>query len=87
LGLPANEVLAIEDSPVGVQACVAAGVPVVVTRSVYFAGAQFPGALAVGPGLGLAEGWSPALRSSRLRIDLDALQECIAPSPFGRGQG
>jgi HAD superfamily hydrolase (TIGR01509 family) len=74
LGLNANEVLAIEDSPVGVRACVAAGVPVIVTRSVYFAGAQFPGALAVGPGLGIAEGWSPAIRSHRLRIDLDAIR-------------
>ena len=72
--MPANEVLAIEDSPVGVRACVAANVPVVVTRSVYFASAQFPGALAVGPGFGIAEGWSPALHSHRLRIDLDALK-------------
>jgi HAD superfamily hydrolase (TIGR01509 family) len=79
LGLNANEVLAIEDSPVGVRACVAAGVPVVVTRSVYFANARFPGALAVGPGLGVAEGWSPAVRSHRLRIDLDALRGCMAP--------
>jgi len=74
LGLQANEVLAIEDSPVGVRACVAAGVPVLVTRSVYFADAQCPGALAVGPNLGIAEGWSSALRSHRLRIDLDVLR-------------
>jgi HAD superfamily hydrolase (TIGR01509 family) len=84
LGLPANEVLAIEDSPVGVRACVAAGVPVVVTRSVYFADAEFPGALAVGPGLGSAEGWSPALPSFCSRIDLDSLRNWFAPSPSGR---
>ena len=75
LGLAANEVLAIEDSPVGVQACVAAGVPVVVTRSVYFEHALFPGACAVGPGLGNRQGWSPALPSSLpRRVDLDAVQ-------------
>jgi HAD superfamily hydrolase (TIGR01509 family) len=87
LGLPANEVLAIEDSPVGVAACVAAGVPVVVTRSVYFAQADFAGALAVGPDLGSAEGWSPALGSPGSRIDLVALREGIVPSPSGRGLG
>jgi HAD superfamily hydrolase (TIGR01509 family) len=79
LGLKANEVLAIEDSPVGVQACVAAGVPVIVTRSVYFANAQFPGALAVGPGLGIAEGWSPALRPFQPRLDLDTLKVWVEP--------
>lgn len=74
LGLPASEVLAIEDSPIGVRACVAAGVPVVVTRSVYFADAAHTGALAVGPDLGSREGWSPAPPSSaRARIDLDTL--------------
>jgi HAD superfamily hydrolase (TIGR01509 family) len=87
LGFKANEVLAIEDSPVGVRSCVAAGVPVVVTRSVYFADAEAPGALAVGPGLGSSEGWSPALHSTCSRIDLLTLRECSAPSPFGRGLG
>jgi HAD superfamily hydrolase (TIGR01509 family) len=79
LGLNANEVLAIEDSPVGVQACVAAGVPVIVTRSVYFAHAQFPGAQAVGPGLGIAEGWAPALRPFQPRLDLDTLKAWVEP--------
>jgi HAD superfamily hydrolase (TIGR01509 family) len=76
LGLPAGDVLAVEDSPVGVRACVAAGVPVIVTRSVYFAEATFPGACAVGPGLAQGEGWSPAAGPSSLqrRIDLDVLQ-------------
>jgi HAD superfamily hydrolase (TIGR01509 family) len=78
LGLQANEVLAIEDSPVGVRACVAAGVPVVVTRSVYFAEAEFPGALAVGPGLGTSEAWVPAATQST-RIDLPTLGEWLAP--------
>ncbi len=60
LALPAAEVLALEDSPAGTAACRAAGVPVVVTRSVYFA-ASDPGAvLAVGPGLHTTQGWRPA---------------------------
>jgi hypothetical protein len=40
LQLPPGQVLALEDSPAGVQAARAAGVPVVVTRSVYFADAD-----------------------------------------------
>lgn len=58
LGLAPGEALAIEDSPAGVQACVAAGVLVVVTRSVYFANAPVPNALAVGESLGSGQGWS-----------------------------
>jgi HAD superfamily hydrolase (TIGR01509 family) len=58
LGLAPGEALAVEDSPAGVQACVAAGVPVVVTRSVYFADRPLPLALAVGQNLGSCEGWS-----------------------------
>ena len=46
--------------------CLAAGIT--------FASAEFPGAVAVGPGFGIADSWSPALRSHRLRIDLDALK-------------
>jgi HAD superfamily hydrolase (TIGR01509 family) len=59
LGLAADQVVAIEDSPPGVAACLAAGVPVVVTRSVYFEQAmcRVPQALAVGPGLHTRSGW------------------------------
>jgi HAD superfamily hydrolase (TIGR01509 family) len=60
LGLPAHEVIAIEDSPAGVAACAAAGVPVVLARSAYFSGAAAAGALAAGPGLHTSEGWAPA---------------------------
>jgi len=60
LGLPGSAVLAVEDAPAGVAACRGAGVPVIVTRSHYFAHDAVPGALAVGPGLDRAEGWSPA---------------------------
>lgn len=63
LGLAASETLALEDSPAGCAAAVAAGVPVVITRSAYFAQAnlaRFAGALAVGPGLHQRTGWQPA---------------------------
>jgi HAD superfamily hydrolase (TIGR01509 family) len=71
----AREVLAIEDSPVGVRACVGAGVPVVVSRSVYFAEAVHPEAVAAGPGLGQRAGWSREARPPvRGRIDLDVLR-------------
>lgn len=69
LQLPPGQVLALEDSPAGVQAARAAGVPVVVTRSVYFADADVTGALAVGPGLHTRSGWSPEL--PRMQPDAD----------------
>jgi beta-phosphoglucomutase-like phosphatase (HAD superfamily) len=58
LDIAGHEALAVEDSPAGVQACAAAGVPVVVTRSVYFAAGDLPQALAVGPSLGSGSGWA-----------------------------
>ena len=75
LQLDAREVLAVEDSPVGVRACAAAGVPVVVARSVYFADAAHPGALAAGPDLGHRSGWTHEARPPVSgRIDLDVLR-------------
>jgi HAD superfamily hydrolase (TIGR01509 family) len=59
MGLASGEALAIEDSPAGLQAASAAGVPCIVARSQYFADDPVPGALAVGPGLDRAEGWEP----------------------------
>ena len=73
LRLPAHETLAIEDSPVGVSAARGAGVPVVVTRSIYFADDAVPGALAVGPGLGQRNGWHPAAPGDADRIGLAAV--------------
>ena len=64
LGLPAGAALAIEDSPPGVAAARAAGVAVLVTRSVYFADDAVEGALAVGPGLDRREGWQPPPRAA-----------------------
>jgi len=74
LGLRPLEAVAIEDSPGGAAASCAAGVPVVVTRSVFFASATIEGAIAIGPGLGQRDGWRPALEGAASdRIDLDDL--------------
>ncbi|MGE3774816.1 MAG: HAD-IA family hydrolase, partial [Gammaproteobacteria bacterium] len=69
LGLAAHEAIAIEDSPAGVAAARAAGVPVVVTRSRYFAAARIGDVLAVGPGLHSIAGWTPRTgRSGRVTL-------------------
>lgn len=62
LGIGSREVLAVEDSPNGVAAARAAGIPAIVTRSVYFADAAFEDALAVGPGLHQRRDWQPAVQ-------------------------
>lgn len=74
LNVAAAEALAVEDSSPGVRAARAARVPVIVTRSVYFADADVGGALAVGPSLGQAEGWQPAAAAARGRVDLAQLR-------------
>lgn len=60
LGVSAPQALAIEDSGPGARAALAAGIPVVVTRSFYFPADAIEPALAIGPGLDTREGWSPA---------------------------
>lgn len=68
------EAVAIEDSPGGVAAALAADVPVIVPRSAYFAHATIEGAIAIGPGLHTREGWRPALAGAGSRVTLDDLQ-------------
>jgi len=63
LGIGPLEAVAIEDAPGGVAAARAADIPVVVTRSAYFARSPIEGAVAVGPGLHDRQGWRPALRA------------------------
>ena len=58
------DAVAIEDSPGGVAAARAADIPVIVTRSAYFATASIDGAIAIGLGLHDRHGWRPALRAS-----------------------
>jgi hypothetical protein len=73
--------LAIEDSPGGVAAARAAGVPVLVTRSHYFAQATIEGAVAIGPGLDRRDGWRPALiERGEGRVTLADLQHWCALS-------
>ena len=74
LRLDPLETLALEDSPGGVAAARAADVPVVVTRSVFFAGAAIEGAIAIGPGLHQRDDWLPALRGREGLVTLDDLQ-------------
>lgn len=60
LGVQAADALAIEDSGLGASAALVAGVPVLVTRSVYFAADRIEGAVAIGPGLHTRDGWIPS---------------------------
>jgi HAD superfamily hydrolase (TIGR01509 family) len=80
LGLRPTEAVAIEDSPGGVAAACAAQVPVIVTRSAYFANDTVEGVIAVGPGLDRRDGWTPAVGASSpldgaARISLDDLTQ------------
>lgn len=74
LRLPAVSALAIEDSCAGATAARAADVPVLVTRSVYFADDPIHAAVAIGPGLHVRQGWKPAPAPGPAeRITLDDL--------------
>ncbi len=75
LKLHPAEVLAIEDSPLGVRSATAAGVPVVVTRSHYFRDDLVDGAMAVGPSFGQRRGWQPGVDApSDWRVGLGQLR-------------
>lgn len=45
LGLPASDCLAIEDSSNGLRAAMQAGIPVMITRSIYFRSDDFSGVI------------------------------------------
>jgi HAD superfamily hydrolase (TIGR01509 family) len=89
LQLEPLQTIALEDSPAGVAAARAAGVPVVVTRSAYFARSTVEGALASGPGLDQRAGWQPGWpgATSSAPIGLDDLiawhRRVKHPSQFG----
>lgn len=78
LQLPAKSVLAIEDSPAGVAAACAADVPVLVTRSHYFASGPVQGAVAVGLSLGNCAGWQPPIAGWSAAADRVALAQIQA---------
>jgi HAD superfamily hydrolase (TIGR01509 family) len=61
LALGPLDAVAIEDSPGGAAAARSAGIPVVVTRSHYFATAAIDGAIAIGLGLHSRSGWRPSV--------------------------
>lgn len=74
LRLAAVNTLAIEDSCAGAAAARAADVPVLVTRSAYFAADPIDVAVAIGPGLHTRLGWHPAPAEQHAeRITLDDL--------------
>ncbi|MGH8230493.1 MAG: HAD-IA family hydrolase [Steroidobacteraceae bacterium] len=69
-----HEVLAIEDAPAGVSAARAAGIAVLVVRSLYFPDGAAEDVIAVGPSLAHTEGWQPAAQAATpSRIDLPQL--------------
>jgi HAD superfamily hydrolase (TIGR01509 family) len=74
LRLPPRETVAMEDAPAGMAAAQAAGIPVIVTRSAYFADIEPRGALASGPSLGSAIGWHPPADARATRIDLEQIR-------------
>ena len=77
LALGPLEAVAIEDAPGGVAAARATDIPVVVTRSAYFARAPIDGAVAVGPGLHTRQGWRPGLLTTpgeSRHVDLDDIE-------------
>jgi HAD superfamily hydrolase (TIGR01509 family) len=81
LQLNPAQTVAIEDSAMGLAAATAMNIPVVITRSLYFAGDAVPGALAVGPTLGCREGWSPVLRDGTApRVTLSDIQAWLERS-------
>jgi HAD superfamily hydrolase (TIGR01509 family) len=73
LQLRAHEAVAMEDAQAGVAAAQAAGVPVIITRSYYFAAGESPGVLAAGPSLGRIDGWQPAADTRAERVGLEQI--------------
>lgn len=85
LALGPLQTLALEDSFPGATAARAADVPVLVTRSVYFAHDGVEGAVAIGPGLHTRRGWLPGLEAAALEdgpVRLDDLIDWHARMEF-----
>ncbi len=82
LQVPSQRAVAMEDSPAGASAAQAARVPVIVSRSYYFAAAECRSALAVGPSLGRTEGWNPPADAYSKRIGLDQISRWYARSAW-----
>jgi HAD superfamily hydrolase (TIGR01509 family) len=84
LRLRAEETVAIEDSPAGIEAARRAGVPVLVARSYYFNVSvevcAAAAALASGPSLGVSAGWQPPPSPPEARITLNQIERWYAGS-------
>lgn len=90
LALDGAQAVAIEDAPAGVAAARAAGISVVVARSVYFAQASIEGAVAIGASLHDRCGWQPAPQqrtSDAYGIDLDDIGRWCAQSTTASALG
>lgn len=87
LGVAPGDVIAIEDSPAGLESARGAGLGVVITYSHFFPGPCQPGALAAGPSLGSGSGWTPAPARPGSRIGLRQLREWHAAGRQDRRHG
>jgi len=73
LQLRPHQAVAMEDAPAGIAAARTAGVPVILTRSHFFAAADSRLALAAGPSLGQTDGWCPTADARTTRINLEQI--------------
>lgn len=86
LRIDPRHAVAVEDSPAGAAAAQAAGVPVVITRSSYFAHAPFSDAIAIGAGLHDRHSWQPALApmaDGSLFVNLEDIERWHAQACVG----
>jgi HAD superfamily hydrolase (TIGR01509 family) len=96
LQLRPHEAVAMEDAPAGTAAARVAGVPVIITRSHYFAAADpfaeagsfatagSQGVLAAGPSLGRVDGWHPAADTHAVRVGLEQIMRWYERRPGAR---
>jgi HAD superfamily hydrolase (TIGR01509 family) len=83
LGEHPLQVVAIEDSPLGVAAARALELPVLVTRSAYFGDAPIEEAIAIGPGLHERAGWRPRVAATPApgrHVGLDDIEDWLLRS-------
>lgn len=78
LQVAAEDCVALEDAPAGVEACRRAGLPVIVTHSHYFPDRETAGTRARGPSLGSILGWQPQALPAFGRVDLAQISRWCA---------
>ena len=77
LAIAADQAVAVEDSPAGVAAATALGIPVMATRSFFFSDACFDDVMACGPGLHTRKGWLPSVTDAAADTDLIMLGDVL----------